>query len=168
VAGIGSLHIITGCGLPIPERERAMGGQKILVLEDDAAVAAVYAEVLRAAGHDVVVCESFEAARDELRRRPPDALLTDVRVGEYNGLQLALMFRSASPGGTVVVVSGHDDPVIRQEAARIGAEFMLKPPDFAALAGRFGRPAGPSDWKAHSQATSAGRPKSTRDETSRS
>jgi CheY-like chemotaxis protein len=111
--------------------------RRILLLEDDQGVAAVYATALRAEGHDIVVCHSFEAARTELRLSVPDALLTDVRLGEYNGLQLAILFRSLSPEGPIVAVSGHDDPVIRQEVLNLHAEFFVKPVSLDALRGQF-------------------------------
>jgi DNA-binding response OmpR family regulator len=105
----------------------------ILVLEDDGAVAQLYADALNLAGHNVRVFHSFEEARRELRARLPDALLTDVRLGEYNGLQLALLYRMLSPNGRILVVSGHDDATIRREAANMGAEFFVKPIDMEFL-----------------------------------
>jgi len=111
--------------------------RRILLLEDDLGVAAVYASALRAEGHDIVVCHSFEAARTELKHTVPDALLTDVRLGEYNGLQAAILFRSLSPEGIIVAVSGHDDPVIRQEVVNLDAAFFVKPVDLDSLRGQF-------------------------------
>lgn len=109
----------------------------IFVLEDDAGVGSVYAAALQGAGHTVTVHLSFEEARKALRQSVPDALLTDVRVGSYNGLQLALLFRSMSPEATIVVVSGHDDPVIKAEAAHIPAEFLVKPVNLDVLRSKF-------------------------------
>ena len=111
--------------------------RKILILEDDPSVAELYAEVLRSAGHEVIVRTSFEEARTYLKLNPPDALLVDVRVGEYNGLQLAILFRSLSPHAVILVVSGYDDPVIWREAAAIGAEFFTKPIDVDMLRVKF-------------------------------
>ena len=91
---------------------------KILILEDDPDVAWVYEKALREDGNTVTVCSSFEDAREHLRREPPDAVLTDVRVGQYNGLQLAMLFRRQSPAGRIVVVTGYDDTVIRKEVGR--------------------------------------------------
>ena len=95
----------------------------------------MFATALENAGHEVVVCTGFEEARDYLKQEVPSGLLTDVRVGEYNGLQLALLFRSLSPTGALMVVSGHEDAVIRKEIAQIdAAAFLLKPVDIAQLA----------------------------------
>jgi DNA-binding NtrC family response regulator len=106
---------------------------KILILEDDLDVAWVYEKALREDGNTVTVCSSFEDAREHLRREPPDAVLTDVRVGQYNGLQLAMLFRRQSPAGRIVVVTGYDDTVIRKEVGELHAEFLLKPVRIAQL-----------------------------------
>jgi DNA-binding response OmpR family regulator len=105
-------------------------GRTILILEDDPGSAGFYSAALSAAGHKTVVASGFEEARKHVKESLPDALLTDVRVAEYNGLQLAILFRSLSPSGLILVVSGHDDPVIRQEVMNIsGAQFLAKPVD---------------------------------------
>ena len=109
----------------------------ILVLEDDRAVAELYSGALTLAGHTVRVFHVFDEARRELRLHLPDALLTDVRVGEYNGLQLALLYRMLSPNGRILVVSGHDDVMMRKEAANISADFFVKPIDMEFLIGFF-------------------------------
>lgn len=114
-----------------------MAGQKILILEDDANSAAMYAEALQGAGNEVTVCTTFKQAREHLSQSRPDALLADVRVGEYNGLHLATLFRNVSQGGTIVVVSGYDDPVIRNEAKELSAEFFLKPVSLSSLTSWF-------------------------------
>ena len=74
-----------------------MADGKILILEDDPSIAAMYGRALRRDGNDVTVCTTFKDAREHLKREQPDTLLTDVRVGEYNGLQLAWFFDPTRP-----------------------------------------------------------------------
>mgnify|MGYP003449530088 CR=1 FL=1 len=115
-----------------------MASRTILILDDEPALAGLYAAALEGAGHDVVVCTGFEEARAHLKHDVPAGLVTDVRVGEYNGLQLALLFRTVSPAGAIMVVSGPDDAVIRREAAQMGASFRLKPIQMSELTRFFG------------------------------
>jgi DNA-binding NtrC family response regulator len=110
-----------------------MTAAKILILEDDPDVARVYEAALKEDGNAVTVCRTFEQAREHLRHEQPDAVVTDVRVGEYNGLQLALLFRRASPDGRVVVVTGFDDAVLRRDVGAMQGEFLLKPVRVAQL-----------------------------------
>ncbi len=122
-----------------------MTGEKILILEDDVRVADVYAQVLRKDGNEVTVCTKFDEARRQLKETCPDAVLTDVRVGEYNGLQLALLFRTYSPHGRVVVITGYDDTAIRKEVEHLDGEFILKPINLSQLRGAFSQPASSHD-----------------------
>lgn len=119
--------------------------RKILILEDEPAVASVYTLILKNQGCTVTCAGTFEAARTLMRTSLPDILITDVRVGEYNGLQLAILFRGLSPSGRIFVISGHDDPVIRREAESLGAEFLLKPVDAQVLRQLVGPPPGNND-----------------------
>jgi DNA-binding response OmpR family regulator len=98
------------------------------------AIASLYALALEGAGDEVIVCTGYEEPRNSVKNQVPDGLLTDVRVGEYNGLQLGILFRSLSPTAPVLAVSGHEDPVIRKEVAQIGAPFLLKPVEMSELA----------------------------------
>jgi DNA-binding response OmpR family regulator len=111
----------------------AVAAEKILILEDDPDVARFFQVALSGDGNSITVCETFEQAREHLRHERPDAVVTDVRVGEYNGLQLALLFRRSSPDGRVVVVTGYDDAVIRKDVGDLHGEFLLKPVDIAQL-----------------------------------
>jgi DNA-binding NtrC family response regulator len=106
---------------------------EILVLEDDPSLGVLYASTLQNDGHTVRVYASFEDARKALRELVPGGLLTDVRVGSYNGLQLALLFRAIAANSPIAVVSGHDDAVIQEEARRIPAIFLVKPVSLDAI-----------------------------------
>jgi two-component system repressor protein LuxO len=118
---------------PLLLTSAGMTGGKILILEDDPHIARVYGTALSEDGNSVTVCGTFEQAREHLRREQPDAVVTDVRVGEYNGLQLALLFRRSSPDGRVVVITGFDDAVLRRDVGEIQGKFLLKPVRIAQL-----------------------------------
>ena len=75
---------------------------------------------------------AFADARAYLAQAQPAAVIVDVRLGNYNGLQLIHFSQPNSPGTQWLVVSGFDDPVLRQEATKLGAHFLTKPLDLAA------------------------------------
>ena len=101
--------------------------QKILIVDDDPSLLEALERALRDAGEEVVAQGSFEEARRVLRTTAFDALITDVRLGAFNGLQLAVMARDAHPEIRVIVFSGFDDPVLRSDAEHIGALYLVKP-----------------------------------------
>ena len=99
----------------------------LLIVEDEESVLRLLASWLRDAGYDIVTCTRFEDARRYLVSWTPSALVTDVRLGAYNGLQLAMFLHDRSPEVPIVVFSAFDDPLMRREAQQLGAAFLVKP-----------------------------------------
>ena len=100
---------------------------RILIVDDDASLLELLQRAFQNAGAEVVAHSTFEGARRALHDEVFDALLTDVRLGAFNGLQLAVISRDAHPEIRVIVFSGFDDPVLRSEAERVGATYVVKP-----------------------------------------
>jgi DNA-binding response OmpR family regulator len=96
----------------------------ILIVDDDLPTRAGLAELLKGAGYRTIMAASFEEGVSVLRAAPPDLLITDVRLGSFNGLQL--MISSPRPVPTIVI-TGFADPVLESDARRRGAEYLLKP-----------------------------------------
>ncbi|HEY3157644.1 MAG TPA: hypothetical protein VGJ78_01680 [Vicinamibacterales bacterium] len=69
---------------------------------------------------DVEVCRDFGAARDRLLHQPPDILVTNVRLHEYNGLHLVYL---STPHTRCIVYSAHDDLVLAREVQTAGAFY---------------------------------------------
>ena len=101
--------------------------RKTLIVDDDPSLLDALQRAFTEAGEQIVACSSFSDARRALQATHFDALITDVRLGEFNGLQLAFMARETSPDLTLIVFSGFDDPVLRREADRLGAIYLVKP-----------------------------------------
>jgi len=67
--------------------------KKILIVDDDPSLLEALERSFLEAGQDVRAYSSFEEARRVLQTTPFDALITDVRLGAFNGLQLAVIGR---------------------------------------------------------------------------
>ena len=111
------------------------GVRRILVVDDDESLLDAVARAMRAGGQLVVPCGSFEEAREVLRHQTFDVLITDVRLRASNGLQLAIIARQMNPAMRLIVFSGFDDPVLRAEADKIDAFYLVKPVTAATLLG---------------------------------
>jgi DNA-binding response OmpR family regulator len=105
----------------------ARDGKHVLVVDDDPAVLGLIDQWLTVAGYAVVACGSFQTARHHLGDVPPDILLTDVRLGAFNGIQLVILAKEQDPQMDTIVMSAFDDPALRKEAAQCGAEYLTKP-----------------------------------------
>lgn len=104
-----------------------MPTHRVLIVDDQEEVLRTLAAVVESGGYEVVVRSRFEDARRYIDQTPPDILITDVRLGAFNGLQLVLHLRASRPTSPVLVLSAFDDTVIRQEAERSGAKYLTKP-----------------------------------------
>jgi DNA-binding response OmpR family regulator len=99
----------------------------VMIVDDDPAVLRAMNELVAEWGFSVVRFSNFEDARAYLAANTPDALLVDVRLGMFNGLQLVHLAKQVDPTMIVVAMSGFDDTVIRAEATSVGAVYMIKP-----------------------------------------
>ena len=111
----------------MPDKSTLVASSDVLLVEDDPSLLAGIVAALKQAGIEAKGYRGFEDARRYLSEHRPDVLITDVRLGAFNGLQLVLLFKSQQPRGRAIVFSGFDDPVLRQEAARCGARYLVKP-----------------------------------------
>jgi DNA-binding NtrC family response regulator len=98
-----------------------------LIVDDDESCALLIANWVESAGYTVMKCTSFSEAKAFLAANTPQVLITDVRLGAFNGMQLVVLGRLQHPDMTAIVCTGFDDPVLRTDAAKHGAEYLLKP-----------------------------------------
>jgi DNA-binding NtrC family response regulator len=103
-------------------------GGNILIVEDDNSTLSGWVELLRAEGYGVVGVSSYEEGLQELSTMP-DLLITDVRLGVYNGLQLVMRGRMLNPYLQAIVITGYADQIVRREAVHLQAEHLEKPVD---------------------------------------
>ena len=82
---------------------------------------------LPAMGFAVSVAETFHDAKESLAASRPTLLVTAIKLGEYNGLHLVLRGTTAWPGLPCIVTAETADPVLRTEAERLGATFVVMP-----------------------------------------
>lgn len=100
---------------------------RVLVVDDQPDVLRTLAHLVASGGYQVDTRLKFDEAKHYIDVTPPDLLVVDVRLGAYNGLQLALHMRNVRPDAPIVVLSAYDDPMIRKETERIGGRWLSKP-----------------------------------------
>ena len=103
-----------------------------LLVDDSPEVLDVGCRMLEASGYEVVTAGDFQRARDVLRSEEVRLLVTDVRLREFNGLQLAIE-ASLRRGIHIVIITGWADPSLRGEADGIGATLCTKPFTYESL-----------------------------------
>jgi DNA-binding NtrC family response regulator len=98
----------------------------VLIVEPAAEDRERIATALRGVGVKADIVDTFERARDRLSTATPDVLVTEVRLGAYNGLHLVLRAKAIRPSLKAIVTSRTADRVLQREAHALGAEFFVK------------------------------------------
>jgi DNA-binding NtrC family response regulator len=99
----------------------------VLIVDSDPACLEAVSTWLTEAGYFVVALADFAGSKRHLASADVDVLVTDVRLGLFNGLQLVILGKMKHPDMTAVVLTRFDDPVLRREAMAASAAFLLKP-----------------------------------------
>jgi DNA-binding response OmpR family regulator len=109
---------------------------RILVVDDDPAVRRALARALRK--QQVVLAENGRAATRVLERSQPDVIVSDLRMPEMNGFELAEEIRQRWPelGDRILFVSGVGTLIRRAEAEAPTQPVLRKPVDGDELANR--------------------------------
>ena len=107
-------------------------GLRVLVVDDDVAVAESTAMLLRLEGHEIRCANSGEAALRLCREFQPEAVLLDIGLPGQDGYEIARKIRGL-PGGTelkLIAVSGygHEAAVARGREAGFD-HYLVKPVD---------------------------------------
>ena len=91
------------------------------------------ARLLKAAGHDVVTALAFHDAIRVADQRAPELVISEVRLGAFNGLHLAIRYRAGQQPGRVILIDTIFDSVLEQDAERVGAVYVVEPVEHAEL-----------------------------------
>ena len=79
---------------------------RVLVVEDEPDVSAVFRDFLIELGHEAVLVRSAEAAIAVLERARPDAILLDIHLPGLSGLDFLQLAPVRESGLPVIAVSG--------------------------------------------------------------
>lgn len=65
-------------------------------------------------------------AIQQAQKLRPDAILMDLEMPVMNGLLATQSIKSMDPSIFVIILTIHDDPASRQEAARVGVDAFIE------------------------------------------
>jgi CheY-like chemotaxis protein len=119
---------------PVEEAPRGQG-ETILVVEDDATVRLILADVLAELGYVVLLASDARPAIPILQSdRRIDLMMSDVMLPHVNGRKLAEIARASRPDLKVLFVTGYaEDAVVRDDFLDPGMDMLTKPFALAAL-----------------------------------
>lgn len=96
---------------------------RVLLIEDNAAVRAIIAEMLKDAGHDVVFAEDGRLGLAKLRQSNADVLITEVMMPGIDGLEVIKSARASYPDLWIISISGEGNLVPASTALTLARAF---------------------------------------------
>jgi class 3 adenylate cyclase len=101
---------------------------RILVVEDDPAVAFGLVELLKTENHEVAHFDNGEDAVLEADQNTPDLVLLDIALPGMNGYDVCRRLREMDFANPVIMLSARSQPVDRVVGLEVGADdYMTKP-----------------------------------------
>ena len=92
----------------------------VVIVAQNPALATTLLSWLGSAGYELAIVTTFSAAKALLETQPA-LVIAELKLGEYNGLHLALRARAA---GIPAIIIGPADAVLRKDADDLGATYL--------------------------------------------
>ncbi|WP_100810254.1 MtrAB system response regulator MtrA [Microbacterium sp. BR1] len=100
---------------------------RILVVDDDTALAEMIGIVLRTEGFDPVFCSDGSVALDAFRSERPDLLLLDLMLPGMDGIEICTLVRAES-GVPIIMLTARTDTADVVKGLESGADdYIVKP-----------------------------------------
>ena len=110
---------------------------KVLIVEDDAAVRSLLADMLEMTGlYEVRTARDGEEGLGAARSQRPRIVVLDVRLPAMDGLELCRILKSdpVTAHAKIVVLTALDPGAVQEEAIESGSDFFItKPFDSSSL-----------------------------------
>ncbi len=101
---------------------------KILIVDDDSLVVDFLKEALDAEKYELHSAHSGESALTRLRTESFELVLSDIRMGEMDGMELLTHIRELRPKTVVIMMTGFGSIETAVLAMKLGAfDFIMKP-----------------------------------------
>jgi two-component system response regulator HydG len=109
---------------------------RILVVDDDRAHLTMLTAMLESWGYEVETAPDGSEAVEKVRRRAYDAILTDVRMAEVDGIEALRRIKAFNPCLPVLIMTAYSSVDTAVGALKAGAfDYLHKPLDFDELRG---------------------------------
>jgi DNA-binding response OmpR family regulator len=101
---------------------------KVLLAEDELALAHIVRESLEQAGFEVTLCANGDQALQKYREHKPDVLALDVMMSKMDGFQVARKIREADKVTPIIFLTAKSQPKDVMAGFESGANDYLKKP----------------------------------------
>ena len=96
---------------------------KILIVDDEEHIRFLYSEELTEAGYEVITAESGYQLLEKIEDEKPDLVVLDIKMIDYNGLDLLQDIRNKFYNLPVVLCTAYD--TFKEDMKSIAADFYV-------------------------------------------
>jgi len=102
--------------------------EKVLIIEDDAALALAMTKALRSAGYQVETARTGDEGLERALAAPPDCVLLDVMLPGMNGYEVLAELRARDEDLPIVMITAKAEEADKVRGLELGAdEYVVKP-----------------------------------------
>jgi DNA-binding response OmpR family regulator len=114
-----------------------MTGEKILIVEDERAVARGLEYGLRSEGFNVLWAETGQQALEMTRAEEPRLILLDIRLPDISGFDVCRQLRAEGKRQPILMLTALDEPMDKVLGLELGADdYVVKPYNLRELIAR--------------------------------
>src|SRR2546423_6284498 len=114
--------------MPPTKNVRAIAPKRILVVDDDVSVAQTMRLILKIDRHEVELAEDGEQALALFQAARHDLVITDFKMANMDGLELARAIRALSPGHPIILVTAYLEALQAGKATLSDVNTLLGKP----------------------------------------
>ena len=100
-----------------------MANKKILIVDDEEHIRFLYSEELKEEGYDVITAESGHKLLERIKDEKPDLVVLDIKMVDYNGLDLLQDIRNEYYDLPVVLCTAYD--AFKEDIKSVAADFYV-------------------------------------------
>lgn len=104
---------------------------EIMIVDDDKAHLSMLRTVLKAWGYQTTEVEDGSEAISNVREKPFDCILMDVRMANVSGIEALVEIKKINPAIPIIIMTAYSSVGTAVEAMKLGAyDYLTKPLDF--------------------------------------
>lgn len=109
-------------------KEKLKSTYQLLIVEDEKLLCWSIAQVLKKSGYNVKIAYSGEKAIEKISSNNFDLLITDLKLPNINGVEVALAAKAHNPKTKLIVISAHKEEYLNLIPKSIKFEKFIEKP----------------------------------------
>jgi len=115
-------------GLPTVKETTMSAHKRVMFVDDEEGVRLSWNRYLSAHGFDVTTAEDGEKAISQLRSKPVDVVVSDLRMPSIDGIELLEWIHDEQPETRFILLTGYGNESVEKRVRELGAfEYLNKP-----------------------------------------